>query len=74
MEALLKACKVLADIADAYDANNLDDEARKFYGRSNEIANDRKKPSDIILYSGRGGKELLTLQDCLDARDAIDKE
>ena len=61
------AQQVLSAIADAYDANALDDEARKVWGRNNEHTNERD-PDEIILYSGRGGKTLLTLGDCLRAR------
>jgi hypothetical protein len=64
------AAKILAAIADAYDANNLDEEARKFSGENLDRENPRQ-PRHIELYSGRGGKQLLTLQDCLDARDAL---
>jgi hypothetical protein len=56
-------------IADAYDANELDDEARKTWGLNDEFRN-TNKPEDIILYSGRGGGTLLTLADCIAARDA----
>ncbi len=66
-EILTEALKPLADIADAYDANELDDEARKewVYG-TNTVPHDQ-----IELYCGRGGKRLLTLQDCMNARDVI---
>lgn len=64
------ALKALARIADAFDANDLDDEARKFWGKDLEFANDRLA-EEIVLYSGRGGKTLLTLKDCLDARVAL---
>lgn len=60
----------LAAIADAYDDNALDDEARKYWGKNQEHENDRE-PSKIEIYQGRGGKELLTLQDCFDAREAL---
>ena len=46
--------------------NNLDAEARRFWGRNLENENTRP-PEEIILYSGRGGKTLLTLADCLNA-------
>lgn len=63
-----KILKVLANIADKYDDNGLDDEARKYWGDDNVNTKDPKK---IELYTGRGGQCLLTLQDCLDARDAL---
>jgi hypothetical protein len=68
MSRLLETIQPLVQIADAYDDNALDAEARKYWGRFMEHANDRD-PKDIILYQGRGGRELLTLQDCLDARN-----
>lgn len=57
----------LLKIANAYDDNNLDDEARKFWGKNLEHENNRN-PEDIDLYTGRGGGRLLTLDDCLKAR------
>lgn len=63
--------KKLAAIADAYDENGLDDEARRFWGPDgNETENSTPKHK-IILYQGRGGRTLLTLQDCFDARDVL---
>ena len=70
LEPLTTALKPLADIADAYDDNALDDEARKFWGTDNENQN-TTPPEQIELYQGRGGKRLLTLQQCLDAREAL---
>jgi len=58
----------LVTIADAYDANALDDEARKRWGRDEEHENETP-PDQIELYAGRGGKELLTLAHCLRARE-----
>ena len=69
-EKAIQTIGVLAKIADAYDANDLDDEARKRWGENLEFEN-QSSPSQIVLYSGRGGKTLLTLQDCLDAREAL---
>lgn len=60
--------KVLSDIADAYDLNDLAGEAKKFTGTRLEHEN-KKDPSQIILCTGYGGRVLLTLQDCLIARD-----
>lgn len=64
---LLKLCA----IADAYDANMLDDEARKFWGRNNEFQNDTH-PKDIDLVTARGGATLLTLADALAVRAALE--
>ena len=66
---LVRALAPLVAIADAYDANALDDEARKTWGRDGEYTN-ATAPRDIELYTGRGGRQLLTLQDCFDARAA----
>jgi len=64
----LRLLKLLANIADKYDANDLDDDARKYWGEDNV---NTKSPEKIVLYQGRGGGDLLTLQDCFDARDAL---
>jgi hypothetical protein len=63
----------LATIADAYDANELDDEARKFWGDLDDVdaRENQTPPEQIVLYSGRGGKTLLTLADCFAAREAL---
>ncbi|WP_089177279.1 hypothetical protein [Bosea sp. AS-1] len=68
--ALINALRPLARIADAYDANQLDDEARKFWGIHLEHRNETP-PDQIELYAGRGGRRLLTLADCFAARAAI---
>lgn len=68
LERLVEAIEPLVKIADAYDDNGLDDEARKRWGRNDEHENARE-PEAIILYTGRGGGTLLTLADCLNARD-----
>ncbi len=73
ISALREALAPLVAVADAYDDNALDDEARKFWGLNSEHENDRR-PEDIELYTGRGGKRLLTLADCLAARSVIKKE
>jgi len=68
MDAEIKrALLPLVQIADAYDANELDNEARKKWGKDLEHEN-KRPPALICLYSGRGGRELLTLADCLEAR------
>lgn len=65
--SILTVLQPLIDIANAYDANNLDDEARRSWGLHDEHVN-QQDPSQIELYAGRGGKRLLTLQQCFDAR------
>jgi hypothetical protein len=72
IEELKRAVAPLVAIANAYDANDLDDEARKHWGPGpdhNAFTNDTP-PQQIELYSGRGGKRLLTLADCITARSA----
>ena len=73
ISGIIAAAKVLAGIADRYDENRLDDEARKYWGENEEFTNDTD-PKRIVLYTGRGGGTLLTLADCLDAREALRKE
>ena len=68
--ALVTALAPLVEIAEAYDSNELDDEARKFWGKNSEHKNSRD-PHKIILYAGRGGRTLLTLADCLKARQTV---
>lgn len=70
LEALRAAVRPLIKIADAYDDNALDDEARKHWGVNDEFT-DTVHPAEIELYTGRGGKRLLTLADCFAARDAL---
>lgn len=60
----------LAVIADAYDANALDDEARKYWGES-PVQYNQQPHEQIELYQGRGGKQLLTLADCMKARELL---
>lgn len=66
-DKILAALEPLASIADAFDKNELDDEARKYWGKNNEYEN-QIPPKAIELYQSRGGKRLLTLEDCLRAR------
>lgn len=61
----------LVAIADAFDANELDDEARKFYGRNLEYGV-CKPYEEIELYAGRGGRRLLTLADTIAARAVVE--
>lgn len=65
---LVEALKPLIAIADAFDANELDDEARKFWGQHGVNTTPHE---NIELYAGRGGKELLTLADCMLARKLV---
>jgi len=68
IKALVEALQPLAAIADAFDENELDDEARKYWGTSGVC----ETPHDFIeLYQGRGGKRLLTLADCMLARGTL---
>lgn len=69
-ERIATVLGTLATIANAYDKNELDDEARKFWGANNEHRNSLD-PTTIELYAGRGGKRLLTLADCLEAREIL---
>lgn len=67
---LRAALAPLVAIADAYDANELDDEARKRWGVNLEHES-TTPPESIELYTGRGGRRLLTLQHCLDVRALV---
>ena len=71
---LIARLEILAVIADRYDSNDLDDEARKYWGSPPDY-NDRVNetpPDQIELYAGRGGSRLLTLKHCLDARKSLE--
>lgn len=63
IEDLKAALAPLVAIADAYDASNLD-EHRPEWGTPLD-------PNQVELYTGRGGKRLLTLEHCLAARRAL---
>lgn len=67
---LVEALRPLAMLADAYDADNLNDEARRFLGGARKTEN-TTPPKDMELYAGRGGKQLLTLENCNAARNAL---
>lgn len=71
-ELLVTALAPLVAIANAYDANNLDDEARKRWGKNLEHEN-TTTPDQIEIYSGRGGQELLTLAHCFEARKLVER-
>lgn len=62
----LQALAPLVAIADAYDDDGLD-EARPEWG----AVKAEPKPEDVELFSGRGGRELLTLAHCLAARRVV---
>lgn len=64
--ALRAALKPLADIADEYDADELD-EARPYW----VLSGAQKFDLGAALYMGRGGKSLLTLGDAMEARRAL---
>lgn len=64
---LVIALQPLIDIAYAYDLNELDDEARKYWGDNTNTT----PPGEIELYAGRGGRTLLTLEDALYARQVV---
>lgn len=66
----LNTLEPLRRIGQAYHDNALDDEARKYWGPDNDPHENTTDPKNIVLYSGRGGKELLTLDDCLAALGA----
>lgn len=70
IDRVVAALKPLVLIADRYDSNDLDDEARRFWGLRLEHENARD-PREIELYTGRGGGRLLTLADCFEAREAV---
>jgi hypothetical protein len=68
-EGLDEAAEPLVCIARAYDENNLDDEARKFWG--DHLQHRNTTPLDQInLVEGRGGRDLLSLGDADNARYA----
>jgi hypothetical protein len=64
---LLIAAAPMVAIADAFDANELDDEARKFWGRDLENTNETP-PIDIELVCTDGGSVILTLAHALEVR------
>ena len=71
VQQICHALGKLSDIATAYDANELDDEARRFWGKNLENEN-QTPPKGVHIYSGRGGKSLLTLADCIQAREVLE--
>lgn len=70
--ALTVALAPLAMIANEYDTNNLDEERPQWRNGPLALESHVETPfSEIELFSGRGGKRLLTLQDAFNARDAL---
>jgi hypothetical protein len=67
---LVEALTPLAYIADQFDENNLDDEARKFWGTEEQHEND-SDPATIELVQSQGGAGLVTLADALAARTVL---
>jgi len=65
VSAILAALRPLENIANAYDANELDNEARK----NGKWGMNTTPHDQIELYSGRGGKTLLTLAHAMQARE-----
>lgn len=63
---LEQALRPLANIADEYDADGLDECRPDWIKRGVRVFN-----GSVELYSGRGGKSLLTLNDALHARDIL---
>ena len=68
---LEKALKPLANIADVYDDDGLDQCRPEWNSRSVNGKRADEDDSDVELYSGRGGRELLYLRDALEARVAL---
>lgn len=66
IEMLKLALKPLAAIADEYDANGLDEARPDWVARG--VTN---LDLDIELFSGRGGKTLLTLRHAIHAREVL---
>lgn len=65
---LERVVKPLVDIADRYDDNGLDECRPEWHER---LPRDRDSDKNVLLYSGRGGKELLYLRDALEARSVM---
>jgi hypothetical protein len=70
-DRLREALAPLKQIADCYDANCLDAEARRFWGPDHDRRENSRDPAEIELYTGRGGARLLTLAACFKARAAL---
>lgn len=72
---LVHRLEPLAVIADRYDSNDLDDEARKHWGPGpdHDEHTNSTPPEKIELYTGRGGSPLLNLKHCRDARETLER-
>jgi len=66
IERLENALRPFAKVADAYDADGLDECRPDWVKRGI-----KKLDLGVELYSGRGGKELITLGNILEARAAL---
>ena len=64
-----EAAEPLVRIARAWDANELDGEARKFYGPKLEYRT-TTHPADICLVADNNGDAILTMEHALEARAA----
>ncbi len=66
IKLLEEALKPFAAIADEYEANGLDEARPDWIKRGIKIFD-----IDVELYSGRGGKMLMTLRHVLEAKEAL---
>lgn len=69
-KAVQEALRPLANIWLAYLENNLDDGARRFWGSDMQVENETS-PRDIEMVQGRGGRCLLTLDQCREAQAVL---
>lgn len=67
-QGVTEALAPLVAIANAFDANGLDDGARKIWGRNDEHIN-QTDPAEIELVTTDSGALLLSLADALTARE-----
>ena len=71
----LKALRALASVWERYMTNDLDDEARRYWGKDCETNPENRtyseaKPEDVVLISTRSGSEIVTLADAYAAYKA----
>jgi hypothetical protein len=71
-DGLIGAAAPMIAIADAYDANELDDEARKHWGVDLENTNDRPA-EEIELVCTDGGSVILNLAHALEVRTLMQR-
>jgi len=69
VSAILAALRPLENIANAYNAFELDDEAYKEPGPEEKQFTNPMTPDQIELYKGHDGKVLLTLAHAVQARE-----